>query len=169
MTNQSSSTIRRLSHAELPVVLDIINAAAKKYGGVIPDDCFHEPYMTREELTREMSAMDFYGWVEDGKVAGTAGFQPVADVTLIRHAYVLPDYQRKGIGAALLDHLKKRTRTRRLLVGTWAAAYWAVGFYQKQGFELLPDKDALLARYWQISPRQIETSVVLGMDMEQHR
>ena len=169
MTNQTSSAIRRLSTAELPVVLDIINAAANRYSGVIPTDCYHEPYMTPDELKREMSAMEFYGWIEDGKMAGVAGFQPVADVTLIRHAYVLPEHQRKGIGTRLLDHLKNLTKTRRLLVGTWAAATWAVGFYQKYGFELLPEKDELLARYWKISLRQIETSVVLGIDIEQHR
>lgn len=161
-----SSSIITLTATEAPVILGIIDAAAKRYGGVIPADCYHEPYMTCDELAREMASMTFYGYVEDGKIAGVAGFQPVTNVTLIRHAYVLPEHQRKGIGSKLMDHVKTLTRTRRLLVGTWAAAYWAVGFYQKYGFKLLPDKDELLARYWRISQRQIETSVVLGMQME---
>jgi GNAT superfamily N-acetyltransferase len=161
-----SASIRQLSIDDLPIIIDIINTAAKKYGGVIPADCYHEPYMAEEELAREMTSMTFYGFLEDNKTIGVAGFQPVADVTLIRHAYVRPEHQRKGIGAVLLDHLKNLTRTRRLLVGTWASAQWAVDFYEKQGFGLLTDKDNLLARYWKISPRQIETSVVLGMELE---
>jgi GNAT superfamily N-acetyltransferase len=162
----SAASIRRLSIDDLPVVLDIINAAANKYSGVIPADCYHEPYMLEAELAREMARMTFYGVVENDSIAGVAGFQQVGDVTLIRHAYVRPEHQRKGIGARLLDHLKNLTRTRRLLVGTWAAAQWAVDFYRKQGFSLLPDKDVLLARYWKIPARQIETSVVLGLELE---
>ncbi len=169
MTSQPSATIRRLSGVDLSVMLNIINAAAAKYGGVIPPDCYHEPYMTEEELAREMSSMAFYGWTEAGKLVGVAGLQSVSDVTLVRHVYVIPDSQGKGIGTRLLDHLKKLTKTRLLLVGTWAAAYWAVAFYQKYGFTLSSDKDDLLARYWPISPRQIETSVVLGMRLEPSR
>jgi len=163
---RSTTSIKRLSPADLPVMFDIINAAAERYRGVIPDYCYHEPYMSREELTREFSAMTFFGWTEDRKIVGVAGFRPVSEVTLIRHAYVLPEYQRKGIGSKLLDHLSSLTGTRRLLVGAWAAAYWALDFYQKYGFKLLPDKDKLLSRYWKISPRQIETSVVLGMELQ---
>jgi GNAT superfamily N-acetyltransferase len=163
----SAASIRRLSIDDLPVILDIINAAAKKYGGVIPADCYHEPYMPGAELAREISRMTFYGFVENDSIAGVAGFQPVADVTLIRHAYVRPEHQRKGIGARLLDHIKNLTRTRHLLVGTWAAAQWAVDFYRKQGFTLLPDKDDLLARYWKIPARQTETSIVLGLELEE--
>ncbi|MEL7561799.1 GNAT family N-acetyltransferase [Dehalogenimonas sp. 4OHTPN] len=162
----SSSPIIALAGTETPVILDIINAAAKRYEGIVPRDCYHEPYMSGDELVREMASMIFYGFVENREIVGVAGFQPVADVTLIRHAYVLPGYQRKGIGSRFMEHLKALTKTRSLLVGTWAAAYWAVDFYRKYGFNLLPDKDELLARYWRISPRQIETSVVLGMELE---
>ncbi len=91
------------------------------------------------------------------------GFQPVKDVTLIRHTYVLPDCQGKGIGTMLLNHLKQMTETKSLLVGTWADATWAIDFYQKQGFELMPNKSELLMRYWEIPQRQVETSVVLGI------
>jgi GNAT superfamily N-acetyltransferase len=94
------------------------------------------------------------------------GLEPIKDVTLIRHAYVLPQWQKKGIGSRLLNYLEELVTTPRLLVGTWAAAQWAIDFYQKHGFKLLPDKDELLETYWDIPRRQIETSVVLGMEVE---
>ncbi|AKG53754.1 hypothetical protein DGWBC_1099 [Dehalogenimonas sp. WBC-2] len=166
MSAQSQTAIQKLSDTDRQMILRIVNAAAERYGGVIPEDCYHEPYMTETELRREMQKMTFYGTVQDGIITGVIGYQPVDDVTLIRHAYVLPNNQRKGIGTLLFEHLRNMTSTRRLLVGTWANAFWAVGFYLKQGFELLPDKDALLSRYWNISPRQTETSVVLGMELE---
>ena len=156
--------IRKLSVKDTDVAYQVINEAAGVYQGVIPDDCWHEPYMPMEELHREMESMTFFGWEDEGKLVGVMGFQPVKDVTLIRHAYVLPAYQRRGIGTGLLEHLKQLTSTRRLLVGTWAAAGWAIDFYRKHGFELLSDKDELLTTYWDIPPRQIETSVVLGVE-----
>ncbi|MFH1638723.1 MAG: GNAT family N-acetyltransferase [Chloroflexota bacterium] len=157
--------IRELSAADADIIYEIINRAAGAYRGVIPDDCYHEPYMPAEELHREMEAMSFYGWDEGGSLLGVMGFQPVKDVTLIRHAYVLPGHQRKGIGTGLLNHLRQMTGTKRLLVGTWADGSWAIEFYRKQGFRLLPDKDELLARYWSVPRRQAEVSVVLGAEM----
>lgn len=133
---------------------------------LFPQDCYHQPYMSREELGREMGSMSFFGWEEEGRLVGVAGFQPVKDVTLIRHVYVLPQCQKRGIGTRLVEHIKKMTKTRRLLVGTWADARWAVSFYQKQGFSLMLSKDNLLSTYWCIPKRQIETSVVLGLEME---
>jgi len=157
--------IRELSLQKAQIIYEIINQAACVYKSVIPGDCYHEPYMSQEELYREMKSMTFFGWDEGGKVVGVMGFQPVKDVTLIRHAYVLPEYQGKGISTKLLDHLKQMTKTKYLLVGTWADASWAIDFYQKQGFNLKPNKDELLMRYWDISQRQIETSVVLGIEV----
>jgi len=121
--------------------------------------------MLKEELKEELEGMSFFGWEEEGKLVGVMGFQPVEDVTLIRHAYVLPNYQRKGIGTGLLNHLKLMTQTKELLVGTWADAVWAIDFYQKHGFRIMPNKDRLLNMYWNIPQRQIETSVVLGINM----
>ncbi len=141
----------------------IINEAAKVYEGVIPADCYHQPYMTMNELKREMGRMTFFGWEVNGELVGVMGFEPIKDVTLIRHAYVLPQWQNQGIASKLLNHLKGLVTTSRLLVGTWADAYWAIDFYQKHGFRLLPNKDELLKTYWDIPQRQIETSVVLGM------
>ncbi|MGB8707307.1 MAG: GNAT family N-acetyltransferase [Dehalococcoidia bacterium] len=157
--------IRKLSNTDTDAVYEIINRAARAYKGAIPDDCYHEPYMPKEEMQREMSSMTFFGWEEQRRLVGVMGFQPVKDVTLIRHAYVLPDHQRKGIGTILLDQLKQMAMTKQLLVGTWADATWAIDFYQKQDFKLMPDKDELLMRYWDIPQRQIETSVVLGIDL----
>jgi GNAT superfamily N-acetyltransferase len=143
----------------------VINEAAKAYRGVIPADCYHRPYMSRRELEREMGRMTFFGWEAGGELVGVMGFEPVRDVTLVRHAYVLPRWQRQGIGSRLLAYLRGLVTTPRLLVGTWADARWAIDFYQKHGFRLLPDKDRLLEEYWDIPRRQIETSVVLGVEL----
>ena len=145
------------------VVLEIVNAAAEAYRGVIPADRWHEPYMPESELREEIAAgVEFWGLHTDEGLIGIMGVQPVRDVELIRHAYVRPDKQRYGVGAELLEHLRRHS-TRRMLVGTWAAASWAISFYQRHGFELVAPARAaaLLREYWTIPQRQIETSVVL--------
>jgi len=157
--------IRRLSFEDANIIREIMNEAARAYKGVIPNDRYHEPYMPKEQLYREMKSMTFFGCQKRGKLVGVMGFQPVKDLTLIRHAYVLPDYQKRGIGTILLNHMKQLTKTKYLLVGTWADASWAIGFYQKHGFMLMPNKDELLAKYWDIPQRQVETSVVLGIEV----
>ena len=143
----------------------IINEAARAYEGVIPGDCYHQPYMPMDELKREMKRMTFFGWEASGELVGLMGFEPVKDTTLIRHAYILSQWQRQGIGSKLLNHLEGLVTTPRLLVGTWADAHWAITFYKKHGFSLLPDKDELLKTYWDVPQRQVETSVVLGVDV----
>ncbi len=156
--------IRKCQSDDAQRIYFIINEAAKAYEGVIPDDCYHQPYMSMDELEREMKRMSFFGWEADGELVGVMGFEPVKDVTLIRHAYVLPQWQKQGIGRKLLNYTRELVVTFRLLVGTWADAHWAIGFYQKHGLRLLPDKDELLKTYWDIPQRQIDTSVVLGME-----
>jgi GNAT superfamily N-acetyltransferase len=131
---------------------------------VIPPDRWHEPYMDADELDTEIAAgVAFWGYESDGALIGAMGIQPVRDVDLIRHAYVLPASQGRGVGGALMRHLQSRA-TRPLLVGTWAAAEWAIRFYQRHGFKLVTSeqKTQLLKRYWNIPDRQIETSVVLA-------
>ncbi len=155
--------IRICKLTDMESTYHIINDGALAYKGVIPWDCWHEPYMSTAELMREMRKMSFFGWEERGRLLGVMGFQPVEDVTLIRHAYVIRDQQRRGIGSSLLSYVKGLAKTR-LLVGTWSDAIWAIQFYEKHGFRLLPNKDELLRRYWDISQRQIETSVVLGLE-----
>jgi len=156
--------IRECQPGDSKRICFIINEAAKAYEGVIPADCYHQPYMSMDELEREMKRMTFSGWEANGELVGITGLEPIKDVTLIRHAYVLPRWQKQGIGSELLNHLKALVTTPRLLVGTWADAYRAIRFYQKHGFILLPDKDELLRTYWDIPQRQIETSVVLGTE-----
>jgi GNAT superfamily N-acetyltransferase len=147
-----------------PEILGIINAAAVAYRGVIPDDRWHEPYMSAEELDREIEAgVGFVGYEVDGRLIAVMGSQPVQDVVLIRHAYVRPDVQRGGFGGKLLDYFIGRT-TAPILIGTWASAEWAIRFYEKHGFRLLSREEtpAMLRKYWRIPDRQIETSVVLS-------
>jgi GNAT superfamily N-acetyltransferase len=158
------SSIRSSSDDERTAILATINAAAEAYRGVIPADRWHEPYMPAAELDHEIATgVAFWIYEVDGEVVGTMGIQPVRDVDLIRHAYVLPGSQRRGVGGALLDHLRSLS-TRRMLVGTWAAADWAIRFYRRHGFELVaPERTpTLLKTYWSIPDRQIETSVVLA-------
>ena len=157
--------IRRCDQKDEQAIFQIINESAKAYKGVIPADRYREPYMPLDELRKEMSEMTFFGYEEGGGLLGVAGFQPVREVTLVRHTYVLPKHQRKGIGGRLLSHIKQRTATQRILVGTWKDATWAIRFYEKHGFRLLRNKDELLRKYWRIPERQIELSVVLGMDL----
>lgn len=157
-------TIRPCRDDERSAILAIVNAAADAYRGVIPADRWHEPYMSSRELDSEIAAgVSFWGYEADGTLVGIMGIQRFSDVDLIRHAYVSPESQRHGIGAALLEHLARST-TRRMLVGTWAAAGWAIRFYRRHGFELVSPqrKTALLKAYWTIPERQIETSVVLA-------
>ena len=161
--------IRQCHSGDTGRIFLIINEAARAYQGVIPDDCYHQPYMPADELQREMKRIAFLGWEAGGELIGVMGIETVQDVTLIRHAYVLPESQRQGIAAKLLNHMVGMVTTTRLLVGTWADAYWALDFYRKHGFTLLPEKDKLLATYWDIPRRQIETSVVLGMELNAGR
>ena len=156
--------IRLCGESDLATLLAIVNDAAVAYRGVIPADRWHEPYMSEAELRSEIAAgVAFWGLEIDDGVVGVMGVQPVRDVDLIRHAYVKPEFQRRGVGAELIEHLRRRA-TRRMLVGTWAAASWAISFYERHGFELVAAQpaSALLRSYWTIPERQIDTSVVLA-------
>jgi len=156
--------IRPLSPDERDAILTLINEAAEAYRGVIPADCWHEPYMSAGELAGELAAgVKFWGCAEAGCLIGVMGRQDLGAVTLIRHAYVDPARQRRGIGRELLRHLLAGV-SGPVLVGTWAAASWAVRFYEHNGFTLVTptEKDRLLRTYWSINDRQIETSVVLA-------
>ena len=157
-------SIRPCRDDERAAILAIVNDAAEAYRGVIPADRWHEPYMPPHELEGEIAAgVAFWGYEANGALVGIMGIQDVGDVDLIRHAYVSPASQRQGVGGALLAHLAG-SATRRMLVGTWAAADWAIRFYRRHGFELVSpeEKTRLLRRYWDIPDRQIDTSVVLA-------
>jgi GNAT superfamily N-acetyltransferase len=158
------SVIRPCCDDERPVVLGIVNAAAQAYRDVIPADRWHVPYMSRLELEREVAAgVAFWGYETDSALLGVMGIQQMPGVDLIRHAYVLPGSQGRGIGGALLKYLR-RLSSRPMLVGTWAAADWAIRFYRQHGFELVSTerKTSLLKTHWTVPDRQIETSVVLA-------
>jgi len=129
-------SVRPCRDDEREAILAIVNSAAVAYRGVIPADRWHEPYMTSRELDHEIAAgVAFWGYEMHGRLVGVMGIQPVRDVDLIRHAYVLPDSQGHGVGGALLEHLRSLS-TRPMLIGTWAAADWAIRFYRRHGFEL---------------------------------
>ena len=155
--------IRECNHADISHIESIINEAAQAYRGVIPPDCWHEPYMSRAELLREIAAgVRFWGFEQSSSLVGIMGLQRVDDASLIRHAYVRPQYQHQGVGHQLLRALSSQI-SGPLLVGTWAAAHWAIHFYQRHGFCLVSEeeKDRLLKAYWTIPLRQRQTSVVL--------
>ena len=142
----------------------IINDAAEAYRGIIPEDRWHEPYMSREELRHEIDdGVVFWGYEENDELIGVMGIQPVQDVTLIRHAYVRTARQNQGVGGKVLSELREKTSSP-ILIGTWADAVWAVRFYEKHGFRLVSreEKNRLLKKYWSIPDRQVETSVVLA-------
>ncbi len=162
----SAPTIRLCEANDLPTVYAIINDAAQAYKDVIPQDRWHDPYMPLAELQQEIAqGVRFWGYEERGELIGVIGLQHVQDVSLIRHAYVLTEHQRRGVGTRLLAHLRRQA-TRPMLAGTWADAVWAIRFYQKRGFRLVSpeEKDRLLRKYWSIPARQVETSVVLAQE-----
>jgi GNAT superfamily N-acetyltransferase len=156
--------IRECTDNDFETLYSIINDSARAYKGVIPEDCWNEPYMSREYLRHELDAgVIFWGYVSGGELVGIMGIQDVQDVTLIRHAYVATAFRGQGIGGKLIA-LLKTLAIRPTLVGTWAAADWAVRFYEKHGFRLVTweEKESLLRKYWSIPERQTETSVVLA-------
>ena len=145
-------------------ILNIINNASLKYKGIIPNDCWKEPYMSKQELLDEFSdRVRMYGYHQNDKLIGVIGVQEVKDVILIRHAYTLSSYQNRGAGSALIEYLLKKNQDSRILVGTWKDATWAIQFYQKFGFILHTKEETtlLLKKYWKIPSKQIENSVVL--------
>ena len=145
-------------------ILDVINDASLRYKGIIPDNCWHEPYMSEQELIDEFSdGVHMFGYHKNNKLIGVIGIQKVKDVILIRHAYTLTAYQGKGTGSALLEYLLKKNQNFRLLVGTWRHATWAIRFYEKFGFitHAKEQSTLLLEKYWKIPSTQIKNSVVL--------
>jgi N-acetylglutamate synthase-like GNAT family acetyltransferase len=159
--------IRQSRQADLPRIFDVVNDAATRYRGVIPDDRWHDPYMPQEELAREIAdGVVFWVAEEDGQVLGVMGIQDKGAVALVRHAYVATAAQRRGAGTKLLRHVLGLT-DKPVLIGTWAAAKWAIDFYRRNGFSVVPEaeKNRLLRTYWSIPDRQVEVSVVLAADV----
>jgi N-acetylglutamate synthase-like GNAT family acetyltransferase len=156
--------VRKSEAADFEAVLAIVNDAAQAYRGVIPDDRWHDPYMPADELAKEIAdGVVFWVAEDEGNLLGVMGIQDKGDVALVRHAYIATTSRRKGVGTRLLRHVESLS-DKPMLIGTWADASWAIEFYRRNGFAIVPtsDKDRLLRRYWSIPPRQIETSVVLA-------
>ncbi|MFL5739920.1 MAG: GNAT family N-acetyltransferase [Flavisolibacter sp.] len=155
--------IEKCTAGDIPEIYSIINDAARAYKNVITPDCYHEPYMSMHELNNQIrQGVVFWCEKQDQKISGVMGIQDKKLVTLIRHAYIRTTERNKGIGTRLLQHLQQLTK-KPILIGTWADATWAISFYEKNGFYLLPteEKNRLLEKYWTISDRQKQTSVVL--------
>jgi GNAT superfamily N-acetyltransferase len=156
--------IRECTESDSQLIFEIINDAAQAYKGVIPDDRWHDPYMSFEELRKEIeSGVVFWGLEQDEQLLGVMGIQDKGEVTLIRHAYVRTQAQKLGIGTKLLQYLESLTK-KPILIGTWAAASWAISFYEKNAYALVSEEEkrCLLRKYWSIPQRQVETSVVLA-------
>ena len=156
--------IRQCDDTDFDTIYSIINEAAQKYKGIIPEDRWKKPYMAREELEHEIEhGVVFWGYERDGELIGVMGIQRVQDVTLIRHSYVRATAQGEGVGSKLLSFLRNQS-TRPILIGTWADAVWAIRFYEKHDFRLISteEKNRLIKKYWSIPQRQAETSVVLA-------
>ena len=156
--------IRCCDDRDVELIRAIVNDGARAYKGVVPADFWTEPYMSRNELRHEIEGgVTFWGYEENEALEGVMGVQHVQDVTLIRHAYVRTGSQKRGIGGRLLSHLRKLAQGP-VLIGTWADAIWAIRFYEKHGFRVVrpEQKDRLLKRYWNVSERQVATSVVLA-------
>ena len=156
--------ITQYTKNDMSNILSVINDAALKYKGIIPDDCWHEPYMSEQELIKEFNNdVHMFGYRSNDKLIGVMGIQKIKDVTLIRHAYTLTQHQGAGVGKSLLKHLLQKNKSTSFLVGTWRDATWAIQFYEKFNFVLQTKKQTaqLLNKYWEISSNQIEHSVVL--------
>ena len=156
--------IKKLTKKEILNILIVINDAAVKYKGIIPKECWHEPYMSKPELINQFDeGVKMFGYIKNDELVGVMGIQELHDVTLIRHAYTLTSFQRKGVGKLLLNYILSISQSNFLLVGTWQDALWAVQFYKKFGFILQTKKHTLylLPKYWKISLEQINNSVVL--------
>jgi N-acetylglutamate synthase-like GNAT family acetyltransferase len=156
--------LRRSADADLAAMTAIVNDAAQAYRGVIPADRWQDPYMPENELSDEISSgIEFWVAEEDGRLLGVMGLQDKGEVVLVRHAYISTRAQRKGVGTMLLRHVESLTE-KPVLIGTWAAASWAIEFYRRNGYRVLAhgEKTRLLRKYWTIPQRQIETSVVLA-------
>ena len=156
--------IKEYTKKYISEILHVINDASLRYKGIIPDNCWHEPYMSEHELSDEFNrGVHMYGFLHNNKLIGVIGTQEVKDAILIRHAYTLTPYQGKGTGSSLLEYLLRKNQNSRLLVGTWRNATWAIRFYEKFGF-IIHTKDQstlLLKKYWKIPSKQIKNSVVL--------
>jgi N-acetylglutamate synthase-like GNAT family acetyltransferase len=156
--------IRKSSTNDFKSIYDVINEAAQSYKGVIPDEYWKEPYMSKDELKNEIEeGVEFWVYEDKGKIYGVMGIQRKYDITLIRHAYVCPAKQNRGIGGKLLKHLQDLT-TRPILIATWSGATHAIRFYKKYGFKIVSREEGvrLQRKFWSTPELKINSSVVFA-------
>jgi ribosomal protein S18 acetylase RimI-like enzyme len=156
--------IRKCTDDDTPLIYEIINESAKAYKPVLPQHVYHEPQMSMKELLSEMKRIKFYAAVENDDIVGVMGYEFIKDVALIRHSYIKPNFQRKGFGSRLLEHLEaliQKADPSKIIAGTYENAFWAIAFYQKHGYNLVEDHDAVLRKYYNIPAVQRENSVAL--------
>ena len=152
----SIELIRKSEEADLAAVLAIVNDAAQAYRGVIPADRWHEPYMPADELVKEIAdGVVFWVAEKNGRLSGVMGIQDKGDVALVRHAYVAPSMQRKGVGTRLLRHVEGLV-DKPILIGTWADASWAIDFYRKNGFTVVPNARPIA---WASASESVEPTI----------
>lgn len=159
-------TIRALTLADRDAALEVINSAARWYRGFLPPEEVHDPEMTAAQWDEEARRLTWYGGFLDGALVGVMGLEYAHDAALLRHAYILPEHQHRGIGLRLGEHLEDLVRReragrglRRIIVGTYARNYKARGALEKMGYRLSTDSAAVLREYYAIPEDRLRASV----------
>ncbi len=158
--SDSGPTIRSLTSADVAAAIAVINVAAEWYREFLDADEIDGPEMSRDEWLDEGRRMAWYGAFDEDDLLGVMGLEYVDDVVLFRHAYVLPEHQRRGVASALQDHLESLVEdVDRIIVGTYAANYKARAILEKGGYSLSPDSEAVLRAYYDITEDRLNSSV----------
>lgn len=153
-------SIRALAPGDRDAALAVINTAARWYRDFLPPEDVHDPEMTPEQWEAEARRLAWYGVFDGDGLMGVGGLEHVRDAALLRHGYVLPCYQRRGVGALLREHLEHQVRgVSRIIVGTYAGNYKARGALDKAGYRLSADPEAVLRAYYAIPEERLKSSV----------
>ena len=152
-------SIRPLTQADRAVALEVINVAAQWYREFLPPEQLHSPEMTPEQWDAEARRMTWYGAFVDARLVAVMGLEAKGDAALVRHGYVLPEHQRRGVGGTLLAHLERVSGAPRMIIGTYAANFKARSRLEKAGYRLCADSPAVLARYYDLPPDRARASV----------
>lgn len=152
--------IRALVPGDRNAALAVINTAARWYRDFLSAEDFHDPEMTPEQWEAEARRLAWYGVFDGDVLVAVGGLEHVRDAALLRHGYVLPEYQRRGVGALLREHLEQQARgVSRIVVGTYAGNYKARGALDKAGYRLSADSEAVLRAYYAIPEDRLKSSV----------
>ena len=157
--------IEELKREEFTEALEVLNEAAKPYKKVLPPEAYKEPQMSVEEFSSEAERIKFLTAKLDDEIVGVMGYEYVGDVALVRHGYVKPSHQRMNIGSILLENIEKKIRkegkVKKMIVGMYRRAYWAVSFWSKHGFMLQDNSEEALRKYYNIPEVQIKNSIAM--------